>query len=63
MDIERLIGIVPQEIALYEDFSALENLDFFGRIYDVPRAEHNARRREVLEQVGLKDRARESVSG
>ena len=43
MAVKRLVGVVPQELALYEDLTALENLEFFARIYDVPRAERKAR--------------------
>jgi ABC-2 type transport system ATP-binding protein len=61
MAIKHLIGVVPQELALYDDLTAEENLAFFMRIYDVPGAERAARVREVLERVGLADRARETV--
>jgi ABC-2 type transport system ATP-binding protein len=63
MAVKRLVGVVPQEIALYDDLTALENADFFARIYDVPRSERKMRAQEVLEQVGLADRARERVKG
>src|SRR5256886_5384573 len=42
MAVKRLIGVVPQEIALYDDLTALENADFFARIYDVPRSRRKA---------------------
>lgn len=61
MAVKRMVGVVPQELAVYEDLSALENVEFFARIYDVPRSERKARSREVLDQVGLLDRAGESV--
>jgi len=43
-------GICPQEIALYRDLDARENLDFFGGIHALPAA---ARRRRVAELIGL----------
>jgi ABC-2 type transport system ATP-binding protein len=55
------IGVVPQELSLYEDLSARENLDFFARMYDLPDRRRHTRIDEVLEQVGLADRAREPV--
>src|SRR5438105_2659766 len=61
MAVKRLIGVVPQEIALYDDLTALENAYFFARIYSVPGSERKARAQEVLEQVGLADRAKERV--
>jgi ABC-2 type transport system ATP-binding protein len=63
MAVKHMIGVVPQELALYDDLTAQENLEFFARIYDVPAADRKARIREVLARVGLLDRARESVSG
>jgi len=56
------IGYVPQEIAVYPDLTATENLVFFGRLYGLSRAEAHARGEEVLELVGLTDRAREQTS-
>ena len=63
MKVRRLIGVVPQELALYDDLTAQQNLEFFARIYDIPRKECAARVREALRRVGLEDRARESVKG
>jgi ABC-2 type transport system ATP-binding protein len=56
-----VLGIVPQELALYEDLSASENLDFWGGAYGLGGAELRARITEVLERVGLGDRARVPV--
>jgi ABC-2 type transport system ATP-binding protein len=61
MAVKRQIGIVPQELSLYEEFTARENLDFFARVYDIPRAERHARIVQVLTEVGLNDRASEPV--
>ncbi len=55
------LGVVPQELALYEDLSATENLQFWGGAYGLRGAELKARLREVLTAVGLLDRAREPV--
>jgi ABC-2 type transport system ATP-binding protein len=61
LKVKRLLGVVPQEIALYKDLSALENLEFFGQIYGMPRDERKARAAEALHFVGLYDRRKESV--
>jgi ABC-2 type transport system ATP-binding protein len=58
---KRLLGLVPQDIALYEEFNAQENLLFWGSLYDVPRAELKRSMDEILARVGLADRAREPV--
>jgi ABC-2 type transport system ATP-binding protein len=53
----RLIGIVPQELAIYTDLTARENLTFFGKLYGLRGAELRRRADEVLAAVGLADRA------
>ncbi len=56
-DAKRHIGYVPQDLAIYPDLSARENLRFFGRLYGMGRAELNARVDAVLETIQLTDRA------
>jgi ABC-2 type transport system ATP-binding protein len=51
------IGYVPEDLALYPDFSARENLVFFARLDGMRTAEAKRRSREVLEVTGLADRA------
>ncbi|MGX7825654.1 ABC transporter ATP-binding protein [Actinokineospora sp. 24-640] len=58
---KRLIGYVPQEIALYPELTARENLRYFGRLYGIPRRELATRMGEVLEMVGLSDRADDRI--
>jgi ABC-2 type transport system ATP-binding protein len=55
------LGVVPQELALYEDLSARENLDYWGAAYGLGGAALKRRVSEVLEIVGLSDRAKEPV--
>jgi len=50
------MGVVPQEIALYEDLSARENLVFWGKMYGLRGAALNSRVNEVLEVIGLTER-------
>jgi ABC-2 type transport system ATP-binding protein len=61
MAVRNVIGLVPQELALYDDLSARENLMFWGRMYGLSRRALKARVAEVLEQIGLADRAKERV--
>lgn len=56
-----LIGYVPQELALYPDMSGWDNLSFFARLYRLREGAAKARIEQVLEVVGLADRARERV--
>jgi len=51
------IGYVPQELALYPDLSARENLMFFARLYGMSTADAKRRCAAVLEVTGLTDRA------
>ena len=55
------LGVVPQELALYEDLSAGDNLGYWGAAYGLRGPELRRRVREVLELIGLLDRAREPV--
>jgi ABC-2 type transport system ATP-binding protein len=55
------LGLVPQEMALYMPLSARQNLMFFGRIYGLRGKELRQRVDEVLEMIGLTDRADDAV--
>lgn len=55
------IGLVPQELAIYPDLTARENLRFFGRLYDMGKNALRDRAEEVLEVIGLTDRADDQV--
>lgn len=57
----RVLGVVPQEIALYGELTAYENLKFFGRIYGLSGKELETSIQRVLELVGLVDRQKEIV--
>jgi len=62
MGVKAVLGMVPQEIALYEDLSARENLTFWGKMYGLRGAELKQRVNKVLEIIGLTDRAGGRVS-
>ncbi len=51
------LGYVPQELALYPDLTARENLSFFARLYGMPKREARSRIAEVLDLIGLRERA------
>lgn len=58
----RQLGVVPQELALYEDLNATDNLAYWGAAYGLSGAGLKSRITQVLEAIGLLDRAREPVS-
>ncbi|WP_032530576.1 ATP-binding cassette domain-containing protein [Streptococcus mutans] len=61
-DIKKQLGIVPQELAIYEDISALQNVKFFASLYGVKKSEINERVENVLKKVGLEDRKHDKPS-
>jgi ABC-2 type transport system ATP-binding protein len=61
MGVKSVLGVVPQEIALYEDLTARENLNFWGKMYGLRGGALKKRVDEVLEVIGLSERAKERV--
>lgn len=61
LDFRKRFGYVPQEIALYSELTALQNLRIFGSLYDLKREELNNRISEALELVELEDRKNDPV--
>ncbi len=61
MGVKSVLGVVPQEIALYEDMTARENLNFWGKMYGLRGAGLKVRVDEILEIIGLTDRAGDRV--
>jgi ABC-2 type transport system ATP-binding protein len=55
------LGVVPQDIALYPDLSARENLVFWGKMYGLRGAALKSRVDEVLEIIGLTDRQKDHI--
>ena len=53
---KQLIGVVPQEISLYDDFTAYDNLMFWGSLYKVPKKELKQRITNLLDLIGLLER-------
>ena len=60
-DVRRSIGIVFQDQSLDEELTAFENMDMHGRLYHVPRQPRVRRIGELMELVGLADRAGDPV--
>jgi len=60
-DVKPLIGIVPQDIALYPELTVDENLHFFGGMYKLPAAELNNRIETYLQDFNLTAHRRKSI--
>lgn len=58
-DVSKHIGIVPQELAIYEDLTAAENVAFFGRLYGLKGKLLQQRVAEALAFTGLSDKRKE----
>ncbi len=54
--LRNVLGMVPQELALYLELSAWENLQFFGRLYGLKKNERDQRVLEILQLVGLEEK-------
>jgi ABC-2 type transport system ATP-binding protein len=61
--ISRLIGYLPEEPAFYRWMTAVEFLDYVGRIFHLPTKDRSKRVKEVLEQVGLTQAASRRIGG
>ena len=61
LEAKRLLGVVPQEIALYPTLTARQNLEFFGRMYGLGGAELGKRVDEVLDFTDLRDRQNDRI--
>ena len=61
LEAKAAVGYVPQDLALYPDLSAVENLTFFGQLYGLGGKELQGRIGETLELVGLADRGKDRI--
>ena len=60
-NVRGVIGFCPQELALYEELSALDNVVFFGRMAGLDAEEAVRKAKECLSELGLSDRQRDRV--
>ena len=61
VDKNQRIGYLPEESYLYRFLNAEETLDFYGRLFDMTKAERKQRTAELIEKVGLKDARRRQL--
>jgi ABC-2 type transport system ATP-binding protein len=59
--VKKLIGVVPQDIALYPTLSARDNLRFFGEMYGLKERDLNERVETVIEYVSMAERAKDAI--
>jgi ABC-2 type transport system ATP-binding protein len=59
--VKRSLGVVPQEIVVYEDLTARDNLNFWGSLYGLGGGDLRRRVDEALSRVGLAERAKDKV--
>lgn len=66
-ELKQRLGFVPQDFAFYDELTALQNLEFFGALYNIPKKELKERSMKLLDAVGLsefgKRRVREFSGG
>jgi ABC-2 type transport system ATP-binding protein len=58
---KRIMGVVPQELAIYDELTGRENLEFWGRMAGLSSIDAKSRTTELLEAVTLTDRAKDAV--
>jgi len=61
LEVRRRIGYLPESVPLYREHRVVEMLDFHARLHRMPRARRRQRIPEVLDQVGVRDRARDLI--
>ena len=57
--VKKQIGIVPQELSIHPQMNALQNLDFYGALYDVSSKQTRKRSEELLKMMGLDERKKD----
>jgi ABC-2 type transport system ATP-binding protein len=56
LKIRKLIGVVPDNVGLYDDLTAYDNLDFYGKLYDCPESQRKENIERFLKMLGLWER-------
>lgn len=61
-EIKKNIGYMSQKFSLYDDLTAIENLNFYAAIYGVPRSDRKRRIQDLIDQSGLRGVEKELTS-
>jgi ABC-2 type transport system ATP-binding protein len=62
LKVRKLIGLVPDNVGLYDDLSAYDNLDFYGKLYDCTEAQRKENIQRFLTMLGLWEK-RDAMAG
>lgn len=62
LKLRKMVGLLPENVGLYDSLSAYKNLDFYGKLYEVPEATRKENIKRLLRLLGIWDR-REDVVG
>lgn len=62
LEVKKRLGYVPQELALFEDLSIEDNLDYFARMYRLDKSARESSKARALELLGLSNRKKDKVS-
>ena len=61
LKIRKIVGLLPENVGLYDNLSAYKNLDFFGKLYEVPPEKRAANIERLLKLMGLWERREDAV--
>jgi ABC-2 type transport system ATP-binding protein len=61
LKIRKIVGLLPENVGLYDNLSAYKNLDFFGKLYEVPSDKRAANIERLLKLMGLWERREDAV--
>jgi ABC-2 type transport system ATP-binding protein len=61
LEIRKIIGLLPENVGLYENLSAYRNLDFYGKLYEVPAQKRQENIERLLRLLGIWDRREDLV--
>jgi len=61
LQIRKIVGFLPENVGLYDSLSAYRNLDFYGRLYEVPDGKRSENIERLLQLLGIWDRRGEAV--
>jgi ABC-2 type transport system ATP-binding protein len=59
--IRKMVGLLPENVGLYDNLSAYRNLDFYGRLYEVPEEKRQQNIERLLKLLGIWERRDDNV--